>query len=1124
MSTTTSFSGLSFDENHSEDLSVISKIRQQQQQKKCHSSGRRKSEEQSAKELRDKYNSSYSRQSARNFVLDSIDASKLRFSSLSLVGRDKELQVLQSCVDRCCGLFGGGDNDDGGGITSSTGATTAASPATTTREIVFVSGVTGSGKSALARSFLTSSKNRRLQWGWGKFDFFFRDEPLSGFLDAFQSLCQELTTNLHQTAFTEFTSALLDVYDKDELPVLFRMIPMLEEVITGEGDSHSDAPVTTDLTGDSEGNSQRMKYIVKKLCRVLTSQFAPVVIVLDDLQWSDQASRELLETLMHDNQNSKLMFIASYRSVDETFDVRNFCANLKKSSGSSSNVTEIEIGNLSKDDVNSVIGLLLSTDDDRDRTLELAELCYRRSLGNVFYLLQFLVTLKEESFLQFDIGSYSWKWDLRRIETETAATANLVSMVMTRLSKLPEHNLHFLQIVSCLGSAFHDRTIGPLWANLSMYQQTMNDVSKRPSLETMLELLKDGHFIEDTTEQKAHQWLHDSIQEAALATVAPNYVGDLKHRTGKMLLDKLAAEDLDKEIFAIANLLTTYKPTKEELDVNVDLFLGAAEKAIAIAAFQSASRYARSGIALLPADRWHSRALRLYSIGAEAAGFLGQVDEMMSCINIVVEHPGCTVMEKLHVYFVKIQHLQNNGEAAAALNLGIDLLRQLGCSFPKSKVMQGLKALMVMRRLRKSTPSPSKVNQLPMMTDEKKKAIVKIVFLLEACFYYTKEIFLYILGSATTVQLVLAYGLCDYSAGAFFGVGVGNASIIDDAKNLKRWCELGMLMTELVPNGHHESRACFATTLGFAWSQPMRNLTKTLLQGYKAGMKVGDTESAMWNCLYSIHFEFMSGKGLVMLEERCEQYALQMQDFRRHEALLLAVSIWRVISALIGTGDDSTLGASTLTSINSLSKPEELLSQVDHASSPLFSYFDRISQNMVLAYRRDYVEGAELSIRRGNEFLGNFPYQSIGMWDIFMRGFCLYAAAKKTGKRRYRRNAKKMRALVDKWLHQGDLNVRHHSALLEAEDLAIRRKLKEAQRSYESAIVSSSRGGYIQDRALAHERYALFLVDDLHDTENGLYHAREADRLYREWGAYSIATHITEWRRDIESKEGIKSE
>ncbi|KAL3922330.1 MAG: hypothetical protein SGILL_002263 [Bacillariaceae sp.] len=663
----------------------------------------------------------------------------------------------------------------------------------------------------------------------------------------------DVTEKLHQQAFSEFQSSLFDAFDKDELPTLIRMIPHLEKVLhdkTSEGmqDSNGESAPPT-VSTDSEGSSQRMKHIVKKLCRVLAHHFAPLVIILDDVQWADQASLSLLESLINDHENSKILFIACYRSDDDTFDVSSYRAKLEKTHSVGSNVTGIDIGNLSLRDVNTVVSTLLSMEDESEKTMELAEICHGRSLGNAFFLLQFVVMLKEEAFLDFDLGLFKWRWDLCHIENETAATANLVAMVKSRLTKLPPQVLSFLQLIACLGSIFHDRTVSIAWSSITTEPELDgNGLSQRPNFETMLEAANEAHFIEDKSEAGSHQWLHDSIQEAALGTIKREQVDDLKHRLGIKLLEDLTPEELQAETFVVANLLATYKSKPEERDDIIGLLLQAAQKATTVAAFQSSLRYAKAGIAMLPVhDSWttnHERTLRLYSIATEAAGFLGLVEDMMKFSSVVLDHPGCSELDKLPVKFVRLQYLQNNGDAAAALDLGLQTLNNLGCVFPRTKIGQGLQVLRAMRRFGKNRPTLAEIEALPPMTDATKRAIVKIVFLLEATFYYTKEIFLYALASAKTVELVLNYGLCDYSAGGFFALGVGIASLSGDPRDLTPWCKLSVLLTdrELVPSGYHESRACFATSLGLTWSQPIRNLPKCLLRGYKAGMKVGDIE------------------------------------------------------------------------------------------------------------------------------------------------------------------------------------------------------------------------------------------------------------------------------------------
>ena len=876
---------------------------------------------------------------------ETFTANKLRFSSLELVGREKELQILQECFERCCG-------SDGGTGTTTTTTTTGGG----TRELVFLKGGSGTGKTSLAKHFVKRNniKMAPVVVGFGKFDFLIRDDkPLSGFVDAFSSLFIQLqeTVRLPIKAYTEFRSSLLDTFcdeeEEEELRILLSMIPTIQKFFLNDDNHHhpssnrsennggndivsssattttnsvssgssrkdtsSSTPPsammhgsssTTDGDGDdsiisAEATSQRMKNLFRKLCRVWTDHLAPLVIILDDLQWADQASLDLLETIFNDLENSKILVICSFRSEDvrnnggvivgnnnhsndnddgdhQQHPVNRLRTNLTKRTCRGSNITDIEIGNLSLQHTHSVINTLLSMEDEpeEEKTLELARICQRRTAGNVFFLLQFLVMLKEEELLEFNLGLYKWRWDLNKIESETAATANVVGMVTERLvSKLPSQLLSFLQLASCLGSSFHDRTLSLVWDhhvsslpeddddnNQESEGEGARDPQHRADFQSVLDLAERNNFLEkDATnlrELSSHRWLHDNIQQAAMASITPSsHIDVLKCRVGISLLRHLTKEDLNREIFVVANLLTAYKPDNnngnEALTVTprvVELFLKAAEKASSVAAFQSAFRYSKNGIKLLPLDCWNTcfdHTLRLYSIATEASGFLGQIDEMLTYSAKVLDQPKCSIFDKLRAYFVKLELLQNNGEPFEAVDLGLQILRNLGCSFPKSTAGQVVQTIRALHKWKTKPPKEAQLRQLSPMADRKAKEIVKVIFRLEASFYYTKQIFLYALSSSRAVELVLDKGLCDYSGGAFFALGNILAALNGDLSYLRKWCDLSVLMTQLVPSGHHESRVIFSIGCGYMWSKPSANVPKNLLRGYKIGMRVGDTE------------------------------------------------------------------------------------------------------------------------------------------------------------------------------------------------------------------------------------------------------------------------------------------
>jgi predicted ATPase len=719
-----------------------------------------------------------------------------------------------------------------------------------TRELVLVQGLSGTGKSSLVKHFVNSDR-RRLQWVEGKFDFIRRqNEPLSAFVDAFQTLSTRILDQWHQKAFVDFRESLLHELDEDEIPLLLSMIPNLQQVVYKDVDqepSTSERPAVDDLAGDPQGNSHRMKHIIRKLCRVLTHHFAPLIIVLDDMQWADKASLELVESLM--NANFSLLLIVCFRS-NVAEEVQTMKSRLLHSKIQGLTITDMEIGNLSLGQLHRFVSTLLSMEDEEpEKTLELAQLCYKRTHGNAFYLQQFLIMLKEEKCLEFNLGLLRWTWNTKRIESETAATANVVELVTERLSRLSPGLLSFLRIVSCLGSTFHKRAIDLAWENVATTTtyDTEEEIGNREKIDVVLDLAKEGYFLEEISSD-SYRWTHDNIQEAIISTIKTEQIDSLKWRLGLTLLQYLTKDELNRENFAVANLLVTCRPESETKALAlIDLFVKAAEAAASVAGFQSALRYAKAGISLLPAQNWESsscfdKSLRLYSLATEASGFLGHADGMLTYSEVVLKQPRCSILDKIRVYLVVLQFLQNNGKAFEALKLGLEILSELGCSFPKTRAGQAIAVMRKIQKLKKNPPSVEDLRKLPFMTDQRSKEIVKVIFRLEACFYYTKQIFLYILASVRTVELVTENGLCDYSGGAFFATGNVLTAMSDDLKYIAKWSELSLLMTKLVPNGHHESRVLFCIAHGFAWGQPLHGLPREHRRGYRVGMKVGDTE------------------------------------------------------------------------------------------------------------------------------------------------------------------------------------------------------------------------------------------------------------------------------------------
>jgi len=89
---------------------------------------------------------------------------------------------------------------------------------------------------------------------------------------------------------------------------------------------------------------------------------------------------------------------------------------------------------------------------------------------------------------------------------------------------------------------------------------------------------------------------------------------------------------------------------------------------------------------------------------------------------------------------------------------------------------------------------------------------------------------------------------------------------------------------------------------------------------------------------------------------------------------------------------------------------------------------------------------------------------------------------------------------IAKLVKGGDVNCVHYLHLLGAEQSFTNGKSSNAKADFDRAISTSSRNGFTQDRALSHERCALFFVNEK-DNEWARHHMTKAIESYEDWGA-----------------------
>jgi predicted ATPase len=782
-----------------------------------------------------------SKDRGKNKTVEDFTVNKLRYSSLGLHGRDKEKETLNTCLEKVTA------KDDN-----------------IKRALVLIKGFSGTGKTALASSLIVPIQRRKGLYVKGKFDLYLRDEPYAGISGACREICGEiLYLRSHQTQGSGNGRSFQDIHDKligglgEDIHLLTTMIPELNEIVGDQQIRLETDGAAAGNHGNQEEAKARFNFIFRVFIRLITSYFSPLVMVLDDLQWADVGSLELIENLITDRDNSNFMIIGTYRSneVDATHLVSKVLRDLKeKSEQGDFDVSEIEVGNLGVDEVNCVIMDLLSLDDS-SKTIGLAEICLQRTAGNVFFLIAFIAMLQEEGLLFFNLGLLKWKWDVTKIESDTGASSNVVVLMKGKMTKPPKDFGQVLSMAASLGSSFDEARLGLVWSQYRDQSAKDNAEQDEKALEQWLSLAVQEGLLERVGSSN-YQWSHDKVQEAALSLVPAEELNDFKFQVGDILLRHLSEKELYASIFVVVNLLqeeslggALYNLKRIRL---AELNLRACQKAATFSAFSSAAKFARMGIELLPSDRWTNHcglSLDLYSTAAESNGYLGNVESMESFCNEVLKQD-IPLLDKLRVYNVLLSNIANSGRNSEAVVLLLKILRQLGCKFPKSSASRSLAtvASMVKAQATLKSRTPEEIAKMPIMTDPLQIETAKLLSKLTVCAYQCGSDLksLAILPTMENMRLTLRYGVCEESPIAFASLGVVLSGFLGDLQAGSMIGDYSLLLLAKLESKRTYSRTTlYVSYLLFSWTRPLRGLLKSLLEGYENGLKSGDTESAM---------------------------------------------------------------------------------------------------------------------------------------------------------------------------------------------------------------------------------------------------------------------------------------
>ena len=328
-----------------------------------------------------------------------------------LYGREREVETLLAAFDR---------------------VVTGGKP-----ELVLVSGYSGIGKSAVVNELHKPLVPPRGLFASGKFDQYKRDIPYATLAQAFQSLIRPLLSK-SEDELRKWRDALHEALDPNGA-LIVELVPELKHII-GE-----QPPVPELPPQDAQG---RFRLIFRRFISVFATPEHPLALFLDDLQWLDAATLDLLEDVLSRSDVKHLLLIGAYRD-NEVNSTHPLMRKLDAMRHAGALLHDIVLAPLGRVDLGQLLADSLRCEPDRVDPL--AQLIHDKTNGNPFFARQFISTLVEEDLLIFDHNEAQWSWDLNRIRAKDY-TDNVVDLMVRKLKRLPVGTLKALQQLACLGN------------------------------------------------------------------------------------------------------------------------------------------------------------------------------------------------------------------------------------------------------------------------------------------------------------------------------------------------------------------------------------------------------------------------------------------------------------------------------------------------------------------------------------------------------------------------------------------------------------------------------------------------------------------------------------------------
>ncbi len=972
-------------------------------------------------------------------------------------------------------------------------------------ELMLVAGFSGIGKTAVVNQVHKPITRQHGYFIKGKYDQFNRNLPLSAFVQAFRDLIGQLLSE-SDLQLANWQSQILAAVGENGR-VLIEAIPELELIIGSQ-------PTITQLSGTAAQN--RFNLLFQKFIEIFTTAEHPLVIFLDDLQWADSASLQLMKLLM--GGNGYLLLLGAYRD-NEVSPIHPLMLMVQELQQAQVIVQTITLAPLGFRDTNQLIADTLHCSTDRSQPL--AKLIDVKTQGNPFFTTQFLQALHRDGEIWFNPEGY-WECDITRVEA-LSLTDDVVEFMAVQLQKLPSKTQEILKLAACIGNQFDLNTLAivseqsplnaasDLWQGLEVglivpnshiykFYQDFQDFQDLEDYVDGVNRMPDKSLLSFSLSNSSYRFLHDRVQQAAYSLICETEKQSTHLQIGQLLLQSTSDEDIETLIFDIVlqmnlgrDLLTTDRDRLQLAELNYRAGLRAKQSI----AYIAAADFARIGLSLLTDRSWQEQyqlSLNLSNLAAETAFLNGEFLEAQNKVKIIL-NVAKVALDKIDAYDILIQVEVAQQHFWQALKIGLSILKELGVNLPSAPTDMDVLLRVVNTKIGLSLTKPSQILDKSMMVDRSALAALRIMNLLIFPAFFVEQRFIALL-SCYGVKLCFDKGKSPLAAMLFSTYGMVMC-VTNDLSTGSQFGETALKLAEDFSAKAIRAKAQYTVAnLILAWKSPLQKSILMNRAAAEVALEVGDLRYVATSRFSEILCMFYAGESLDDILQRCEIYRPEIDRVQEGSIIQLFDVLQQLCQSF------------------SIEPPPDSYLCQDHGRESSWIADWKNTNNLtslcaIYGYQAHYAYCFS-DIKRALKYqdLSRPYWKGLGSEQalicvIFLDSLICLSACKNASRSQHHKMLSRVKSnqkRFAKWSKFSNQNIQNRYDLVEAERYRIAGKFSKSADYYDRSILAAKKAGFQHEEALANELAAKFYLAWGKEKIAATY-MQEAYYGYARWGA-----------------------